>query len=76
MLTSFPLNAGVAEQKTCCIVKRNPRRHVHTPQAGYLTPDHCRVTRSIALRSVGRGGFMDTIYKLKFNWSTCLLLNL
>ncbi|HFO9050009.1 TPA: hypothetical protein ACHKIP_005206, partial [Escherichia coli] len=70
------LNAGVAEQKTCCIVKRNPCRHVHTPQAGYLTPDHCRVTRSIALRSVGRGGFMDTIYKLKFNWSTCLLLNL
>ncbi|MEI9597211.1 hypothetical protein V5056_26035, partial [Escherichia coli] len=31
---------------------------VHTPRAGYLTPDHCLVTRSIALRSVERGGLV------------------
>ncbi|EPE3310482.1 hypothetical protein ACSGB8_004716, partial [Escherichia coli] len=42
--------------KTCCIViKVEPCRHVLTPRAGYLTPDHCLVTRSIALHSVGWG---------------------
>ncbi len=32
---------------------------VHTPRAGYLTPDHCLVTRSIALRSVGGVGWYE-----------------
>lgn len=41
----------------CCTAKFESRRHVHTPRAGYLTPYHCLVTRSIARRSVGRGGW-------------------
>ncbi|WP_213046251.1 hypothetical protein, partial [Escherichia coli] len=57
----FPLTPG-SGTKTCCIViKVEPCRHVHTPRAGYLTPDHCLVTRSIALHSVGRGEGMNEV---------------
>ena len=57
MLTSFALNAGVAELKPAALLyKVFPAVMFVCLRAGYLTPDHCPVTLGIALHSVKRGG--------------------
>ncbi|MCZ5503278.1 hypothetical protein O5540_23875, partial [Escherichia coli] len=55
----FPLTPGGGTFYLLRFVSINNCRHVRMPRAGYLTPYHCLVTRSIALRSVGRGGLVS-----------------
>ncbi|MCZ5503463.1 hypothetical protein O5540_24915, partial [Escherichia coli] len=57
----FPLTPGGGTFYLLRFVSINNCRHVHTPRAGYLTPDHCLVTRSIALHSVGWGEGMNEV---------------